>query len=289
MHLEGLWMTYSYDDLNRLILQKEVDRNGTVIAQYAYTLGKGGERTKVTETGACGDAEISYDYDRAGRLTKEVIEKGGETTACVYEYDAAGNRISKTEDGKETVYSYNSRNQLTAESSPVGTIMYSYDANGNLLKKSGAGISAAYTYDVYDRLVRYTEGSSTETYTYDAEGVRRSKTYGGETVYFVSDTAGNLSQTLVETDAEGNLLAAYTRGDTLISQTREEETSYYLYDGHGDVRALLNEAGRITDKYRYNAYGELLEKEGNGILKERLIKIKNYLTRKIVFDKSSIL
>ncbi len=38
---------------------------------------------------------------------------------------------------------------------------------------------------------------------------------------------------------------------------------YYLYDGHGDVRALLNEAGRITDKYRYNAYGELIEKTGD--------------------------
>ena len=38
---------------------------------------------------------------------------------------------------------------------------------------------------------------------------------------------------------------------------------YYLYDGHGDVRALLNEAGRITGKYRYNAYGELLEQTGD--------------------------
>ena len=44
---------------------------------------------------------------------------------------------------------------------------------------------------------------------------------------------------------------------------RKGEVSYYLYDGHGDVRALLNEAGRITDKYRYNAYGELLEKTGD--------------------------
>ncbi len=44
---------------------------------------------------------------------------------------------------------------------------------------------------------------------------------------------------------------------------RAGEVSYYLYDGHGDVRALLNEAGRITDKYRYNAYGELLEKTGD--------------------------
>ena len=44
---------------------------------------------------------------------------------------------------------------------------------------------------------------------------------------------------------------------------REEQVSYYLYDRHGDVHALLNEAGRITDKYYYNAYGELIEKTGD--------------------------
>lgn len=53
------------------------------------------------------------------------------------------------------------------------------------------------------------------------------------------------------------------QSDTLISQTREDKTSYYLYDGHGDVRALINEEGRISDKYHYNAYGELLEQRGD--------------------------
>ena len=58
------------------------------------------------------------------------------------------------------------------------------------------------------------------------------------------------------------MLATYNRADVLISQVREEVTSYYLFDGHGDVRALINEEGRISDKYRYNAYGELVERSG---------------------------
>ena len=37
----------------------------------------------------------------------------------------------------------------------------------------------------------------------------------------------------------------------------------YLYDGHGSVRTLTNEAGRVTDRYSYDAYGNLLEKEGD--------------------------
>ncbi len=41
------------------------------------------------------------------------------------------------------------------------------------------------------------------------------------------------------------------------------EVCYYLYGGHGSARTLTNEAGRITDRYSYDAYGNLLEKEGN--------------------------
>ena len=39
----------------------------------------------------------------------------------------------------------------------------------------------------------------------------------------------------------------YTRGDELISQERGEKVSYYLYDGHGSVRQLADETGKITD------------------------------------------
>ncbi len=258
----GVKLTYTYDDLNRLILQKSVDKNGTVIAQYEYTLGKNGERTKVTESRACGNAEISYDYDKANRLVKEVIERSGEKTTYIYTYDAVGNRISKNENGEKTEYAYNNRNQLVKETSVAGTVTYSYDVNGNLLKQSGI-TDTIYTYDVYNRLTAYQQGEQKESYTYDAEGVRRSKTTGTDSIYFVSDTRGELSQTLAETDGRGNVRAEYTRADSLTAQVRAGEVSYYLYDGHGDVRALLNEAGRITDKYRYNAYGELIEKTGD--------------------------
>ena len=150
-----------------------------------------------------------------------------------------------------------------SEETPTGKINYSNDANGNLLNKTGAGVSVTYSYDVYNRLVEYTDNSNTETYTYDAEGVRRSKKNATGELLFISDTTGSLSMLLAETDDDGNLIASYTRADTLISQTRGDKTSTYLYDGHGDVRALLNEAGRITDKYRYTAYGDLIEQSGD--------------------------
>ena len=36
-----------------------------------------------------------------------------------------------------------------------------------------------------------------------------------------------------------------------------------LSDGHGSVRILTSEAGRVTDRYSYDAYGNLLEKDGD--------------------------
>lgn len=258
----GVKLTYTYDDLNRLILQKNVDKNGTVIEQYAYTLGKNGERTKVTESGACGAVETTYDYDIANRLVKETIQTDDGKTVYEYSYDKVGNRICKEVDGVKTSYTYDSRNRLTTEKTGNSEIVYHYDANGNLVKQSG-GADTIYTYDVYDCLTEYQQGEKKESYTYDAEGIRRSKTTGDDSIYFVSDTSGSLSQTLAETDGKGNFKAEYTRADSLLAQVRDGNISYYLYDGHGDVRALVSEAGEITDQYRYNAYGELIETTGN--------------------------
>ncbi len=262
-YANGVVLTYSYDECNRLILQKVVDKSGKAIAQYNYTLGEGGERTKVTEEGPEGTIETAYEYDKAGRLTKETIQKGEETTTYQYKYDSVGNRIEKRVNSDITKYTYNSRNQLVEEDTLTGTVVYSYDANGNLLNQSGAGKASIYTYDLYNRLIQYVEGSKKESYSYDAEGVRRSKVNSEETICYVSDTTGSLSYTLAEADEEGNAIASYTRVDALISQARGEERSYYLFDGHGDVRGLLDTEGNVTDTYRYNAYGELLERSGD--------------------------
>ncbi len=64
-------------------------------------------------------------------------------------------------------------------------------------------------------------------------------------------------------DADGKETASYTRCDgELISMERSGEVWYYLYDELGSTRLLTNEAGRITDKYAYDAYGSLLKKSG---------------------------
>ena len=158
-------------------------------------------------------------------------------------------------------------NQLVTESSEDGTITYTFDDNGNLIKQSGDK-TVDYSYDKENHLLRATiqKGNSVtiESYTYDYAGNRISKTINEtETTYYVNDTSGSLTMVVAEVDKDGDETASYTRGDELLSMERNGEVCYYLYDGHGSVRTLANEAGRVTDRYSYDAYGNLLEKEGD--------------------------
>ena len=61
---------------------------------------------------------------------------------------------------------------------------------------------------------------------------------------YVNDTTTDLTQVVAETDDNGNVTAYYTRSDELLSMEKAGEICYYLYDGHGNVRTLTNEAGR---------------------------------------------
>lgn len=102
------------------------------------------------------------------------------------------------------------------------------------------------------------------TNTYDYAGNRLSKTINeSSTTYYVNDTSGSLTQVVAETDEDGKETVGYTRGDELISMEKGGKVWYYIYDGHGSTRLLASETGLITDRYDYDAYGNLLRKEGD--------------------------
>lgn len=86
------------------------------MAQYEYTLGTAGERTKVKEI----DRTVEYTYDALYRLTGEKITAAdGTVTEYTYAYDKVSNRILKTENGAKTTYTYNALNQLVKENDTV--------------------------------------------------------------------------------------------------------------------------------------------------------------------------
>ena len=258
-YANGLTTTYNYDELNRLIRQETVDSDSNVVVQYIYTLGAAGERLKVTEL----DRTVKYSYDNLYRLVSEKITEDGKTTLYSYAHDAVSNRTLKSVNGEETVYTYNALNQLETEND----ITYEYDLNGNAVRAVSSSKSALYTYNADNKLIRATVQSgnnvSVEEYKYDYAGNRTAKISEGEYTKYLLDVNGSLTYVLAELDYNGKEKCYYTRADELISQERNGKISYYVYDGHGSVRALTDDDGDVTDRYVFDAFGNLISSYGS--------------------------
>ena len=260
-YANGLTVSYEYDKLNRLISEETVDSDSNIVVKYIYTLGASGERIKVEEL----DRTVEYTYDELYRLTSETITKGKKVTTYTYAYDSVSNRTLKTVNGVETVYTYNALNQLISENDTT----YEYDNAGNLVRVVGAGKTALYVYNVDNKLVKATvqQGNNVvvESYTYDYAGNRTSKTTTinnhVEKVYYLNDNS-SLTNVLAELNVDGEVKVYYTIGADLISQEVNGKVYTYLYDGHGTVRALANESGKLTDTYTYDVFGNLLNSTG---------------------------
>src|SRR5579885_2722424 len=73
-------------------------------------------------------------------------------------------------------------------------------------------------------------------------------------------TSGDVVQ---ETDGNGVTQASSVLGDDeLLAQTRGGAVSYYLEDGQNNVRLLTDGNGAVTDRYCYDAFGNLLSSQG---------------------------
>ncbi len=255
----GIIVSYEYDELNRLTGETTTNSKGDVISKYLYTLGAAGERIKIEEL----DRTVEYKYDKLYRLIGETItDSYGKVTKYEYEYDKVGNRISKTENGKKTIYTYNELNQLIKDDKST----YEYDDAGNLISVVSDNESVLYMYNADNKPVtitrQYNGITVSENYVYDAYGNRIAKYSDDEYTGYLNDLTGTYTQVLSEYDKEGNETCSYTRGTELISMEKSGKVTDYLTDGHGSVRQLCDENEKITDSYVYDAWGNLIDSSG---------------------------
>ncbi|MGJ3238100.1 MAG: RHS repeat-associated core domain-containing protein [Anaerolineae bacterium] len=117
----NLTSTISYDENNRITRVAHFTVNGaqtTRLDLFIYNYDTVGNLVKVERVDASGlTSEVSYGYDIDQRLVSERwLSNEGETFYVVtYRYDAVGNRIEETRNGRITRYTYNERNQLIRE------------------------------------------------------------------------------------------------------------------------------------------------------------------------------
>ncbi|AEY66721.1 RHS repeat-associated core domain-containing protein [Clostridium sp. BNL1100] len=273
--------TYYKDGLNKTLTNKKAD--GTVIDTYSYTYDEAHNQTSKTDR----KGTTSYNYDSLNGLEK-VTEPNGRTTN--YTFDKAGNRLTETilagATSVTTIYTYNEQNRLvsTVKRSGTETITdtYRFDNNGNTvsktketvkpvatstsggfsLEKSGKSTASNVTYykfDVWNQLIKTTAGKKTATYSYNGEGYRVSKTENERTTNYLYEA----DKVVLETDVEGNETARNIYGTNLLTRTAQNDTTNYMYNGHGDVTALVGENGAIQATYYYDAFGNITEQTGD--------------------------
>ncbi|MBN1126900.1 MAG: right-handed parallel beta-helix repeat-containing protein [Sedimentisphaerales bacterium] len=160
------------------------------------------------------------------------------------------------------------------------TITYTYDDNGSIDSKTTAYTGGdtkeevQYEYNYQGRLskvttIPYSGGEPTTPvtvteYKYNPQGIRVEKIIDSVSTKYLVDPYNHTgyAQVLEEWVGTGSTPAmTYTIGDDIISQTdASDNTEFFLYDGQGSTRQLVDDSDPVTvnDSYSYDAYGVML-------------------------------
>ena len=224
---DGSVETYTYDDLDRLVLET---RTGTTPRTVEYRYDIVGNRIEISQDGVIRSAT----YDQNDRLLSDGTKS--------FTYDANGNRTSANDDGLVRLLNWNSLNWLTSVEQQTGTTTYRYNADAERIatEQDTSGI------------VRYLIDPQNGT---GFSQIKESRDGAGEIVEQFSYGNDLISRDDVDeglryfhTDALGS-----TR---LLTDEANQATDRYNYTGYG---VLANRTGSSDNAHLYT--GERLQSE----------------------------
>jgi RHS repeat-associated protein len=256
--------TYGYDTTNLAnpLVQKLTRPNGSY-TQYEYNDQLKKLTSIINRTSA--NAVINrYDYTYTNPSHPDLRNSETITSGTVIDNFAAGT----------TTYTPNTVNQITASTNPSRT--YVYDNDGNMTTGFNPDSKTmTMTYDAEDRLssAQYTDSSSIiQKTTYD---------YGGDGLLAVMyKYSGGVLQTttryvragflpIQERDAGNNVTREYTWGlnygggiGGLLNLKQGGNDYNYLYDGKGNVTALIDSTQSPVVTYAYDPFGVRMKQVG---------------------------
>jgi RHS repeat-associated protein len=249
--------TYDGSDKPALI---EAKRGTTVLTRFAYDYVNGTRQTQLRQSVTDKDNnKTSYTYDQLERLKSAVVRTAGGTGSVTddrsWEYDKAGNRTKQVVNGATTSYHYNEGNQLcwrasgtptgTCASPPAGSTVHTYDHRGNELDGTNGRVSG---YTIKNQVTQVVVGATTHYFGY--------RSFDNTERVTVSGTWHQ--NNLLGVGWIGSTYWSRANDGSLITQRAGTAKHYYLKDALGSVVGLTDSAGAVTDRYNYDAYGNLL-------------------------------
>ncbi|MBI4847383.1 MAG: hypothetical protein HY808_02220 [Nitrospirae bacterium] len=250
--------TYGYAGVNPLI-QTLTRPNGS-ITEYLYNdpLKRLTEITNKKSTQEIINKHV-FTYNNLDLIGAETI-----TTGTALDSFTAGQKT----------YSYNKLNQLLSSTNPAQA--FTYDEDGNMTQGyTPEGYVFTATYDAENRLknIQYTDNGNVihrTEYFYAGDSIL-AQVKKFENGILVSDTRFVKADFLPvqERDASNAITREYTWGLNLgggiggLLNLKQGGANYnYLYDGKGNVSALIDGSQNIVASYRYDVFGRPLKKTG---------------------------
>ncbi|MBP5455703.1 MAG: VCBS repeat-containing protein, partial [Paludibacteraceae bacterium] len=226
---------YKYDEYGRLVEAKEI--GGTTTYQY--------DKLKTTITSPTGIKVL--EYNAAGQLIKST-ENGKSVT---FEYNPAGLlKKSTPQDGKAVSMTYNLAGHCTKMVDPdAGEVVWEYDSYGRELsiwqKKVSAKKRTYTTYDEQGRILSIEGPEWQAHYTYDASNrlVKEENPLNECKKTYTYDKFGRVTK-CVESLPEKSLTTSYTYAKNYGGATKVTYPSGYavtnVYDNYGNLTAVKN-------------------------------------------------
>lgn len=240
----GTYTTYVYQSgmLSELC---NYGADGSADSQFSYTYDKLGH---ISSLGTL-DGTWKYEYDMSGQLVKATAPDGKVTE---YAYDAAGNRISVTADGRKTDYTVNNMNQYLT----VGNVTRSYDANGRLKTEMSDDGTASYEWDYCGRLKKLTTADGhVYEYEYDVFGGRSKVTVDGVSTEYVNDPTGSGYALTAYT---GDEVTRYLVSGGIAAMDAGDGLYFYSFNHLGSTVGLTAPDGSLANSYSYDQEGNVL-------------------------------
>ncbi len=200
-----------------------------------------------SQFGSSSIVNTSFSYDALNRLTNENTTAGASLT---HSYDNAGNPTELRNVGG---LGYNPDNQPLSSS-------YVYDGNGNPTTYPLGGVSSTLTFDEEDRVTKLVpSGSSAHNYAWRADGLRSWKqTAGGTNTYFLYDGDAPVFEFIIQSD-KASITAVNTFGPTGVASRHLDNpgnSTFYAWDGRGNVAQTVNTSGLVTGSFLFDGYGK---------------------------------
>ncbi len=296
---DGVTITYSYDNLNRM-LTKTVPASASGAAAYTVHYGYDLRNAQTfVRFGSTSGVGITNTYDAFGRLASSANNTVGTSQTLTYQHDAGSRRTRLTfPDSNYFIYDQAANGQLTdiRENGGTAVATFSYDAAARPSGQTYAGASSSFGYDAISRLnslshnLAATNRDVAWTFAYNPASqivtrTRDNDAYASDTAYNVtrSYTVNGLNQYTAAGgasftyDANGNLKAdgatnyVYDAENRLVSATGGSSATL-TYDPLGRLFQVVSGGNTTRFLYdgdelvaEYNSSGTLLRRYAHGL------------------------